>query len=210
MEENETVSPVDTTAEKREKTPRPTPTHAFFDFAELLTVAVAAVLILFTLLLRLSIVSGNSMQHTLENGERLLVYGLFYTPARNDIVVIQFPYDLKDPNTGYSPVKSGKPIVKRIVAVAGDTVEIKADGIYVNGVCADGRSGKDYQIFVEDGLPVYLPVCEPFVIKEGHVFVLGDHRSNSFDSRYFGQVDVRFIQGHAFFRITPLGRFGPL
>ena len=182
--------------------------HALFDFTELFAIAIAIILLLFTFVLRMSVVVGGSMKNTLQDGDRLLVSDLFYTPERNDIVVVQAPYDLCYPN-GLVGVQKGEPIVKRVIAVAGDTVEVRRTGIYVNGELANGSEGI-YEALIEPNLPVYLPEMGEFVIPEGQVYIMGDHRTNSFDSRYFGTIDARFIIGRAFFRIAPLDGFGAL
>ena len=87
-------------------------------------------------------------------------------------------------------------------------VEIKTNGdIYVNGVLEDGTA-LGYDVYT-DGIIKY-PTAQSLTVPEGHVFLAGDHRNVSLDSRSFGVVDVRWIQGKALFRIFPLEGFGPV
>jgi signal peptidase I len=122
-------------------------------------------------------------------GERI-VY-LFHPPERGDIVVF-------DP-----PTASEKPYIKRVIAVAGDTVEIKPDGyVYINGA----KLEEDY---IQGGITdCSSRNCGPEVVPEGEVYVLGDNRRNSSDSRIFGFVDVDDVIGKAWLTYWPLDDFG--
>ena len=140
------------------------------------------------------------MQHTLEGNDKLLISGLFYSPSQSDIVVIQSP-----------TVNGGQAIVKRVIATEGQVVHIDADGT-VSVYNSDGSGGVLNENSGELGYTVYHSPTRPsnpygemtVTVPEGKVFVLGDHRNNSYDSRAFGCVDARAILGKVYLRILPL------
>ena len=151
------------------------------------------ILLFFSFVARITVVDGGSMENTLLHGDRLIVSDLFYTPERGDIVIIHSP-----------KVNHGEAIVKRVIAVEGDTVAIYADGVYVNGKKLNETDGSlGYTIDAYS----YQPKA-PQVIEKGKIFVLGDHRSLSLDSRSFGQVDESAVIGKVLLRISPLSSFG--
>ena len=158
----------------------------FFSTVEMLAVAAAAILLFFSFVARITVVDGGSMNNTLSHGDKLIVSDLFYTPKRGDIVIVQSP-----------DVLNGQVIVKRVVAVADDTVKIVKDkGVYINGTLLEEPYDK----------PNYdLPETK---IEDGMVFLLGDNRTNSTDSHDFGQVDERSIVGRVLFRFAPLSSLG--
>lgn len=180
------------------------PLRSLFDFVELFALAACLILLIFTLFARLTVVDGSSMDNTLKDGQRLIISDILYTPKCGDIVVIQSP-----------DVLGGKAIVKRIIATEGQRVEIYADGVYVYN--PDGSGGKleeldgslGYKVSF-DPSPYYTYRRQSFTVGEGEVFVMGDHRSVSEDSRSFGTVDARTILGKAYLRISPLSEFGTL
>ena len=153
----------------------------------------AAVVLVFTFFIRMSKVEGGSMNPTLVNHARmLLLSNVWYdSPRRGDIVVARVPDFSKDP------------IVKRVIAVEGDTVDIDFDKgiVYVNGEALSEPYIKEptYREFAGNG------VTFPMVVDKGHVFLMGDNRNDSYDSRYgaIGQVDERCILGKAFFLTLP-------
>ena len=164
-----------------------------FDFIELLVFTLAIVFVLTTFVFRHSIVDGDSMQNTLQDGEILIISGLFYTPERYDIVV------LEDHSTGLE-----HPIVKRVIATGGETVKITSKGkIYV-----DGEEISDLFVFIDKGHEnsTYSPM--EYTVPEGEIFVMGDHRNNSYDSRMFYGVDADSVLGKVLFRLYPFNRFG--
>lgn len=173
-----------------------------FDFAEMFAIAACVILLVFTLFAKLTVVDGSSMENTLFENQRLIISDLFYTPTAGDIVVVQSP-----------EVLNGKAIVKRVIATEGQTVKIRHDGVYVYD--SDGNGGK---LEEEDGSLGYTVSYAPFAdytyqtqtftVGEGEVFVLGDHRSLSQDSRAFGCVDRRCIIGKVYLRIWPFDAFG--
>jgi len=134
-------------------------------------------------------VVGHSMQPGLEESDRLLVNRLgrwFGLPARGTIVVCYFSLD---PDKKY---------IKRLVGLPGDTVEIRHGNVYVN----DKRIDEPYKKMErpESRLPVKLG--------EDEVFVLGDNRDCSGDSRQHGPVAADMVTGRAYLRFWPLSRFG--
>ena len=153
----------------------------------------AAVLLVFTFFIRVSRVEGGSMNPTLVNNDRmLLLSNVWYSePQRGDIVVATVP-DF-----------SAEPIVKRVIAVAGDTVDIDFERgiVYVNGQALDEPYVKEktYNDFGGEGITL------PLVVEQHHVFLMGDNRNDSYDSRYrgIGQVDERCILGKAIFLTMP-------
>lgn len=163
-----------------------------FDFAELFIFTLALVLLAMSFLFRHSVVDGSSMSHTLENGEHLIVSDLFYTPARGDIIVFS-DYtkgdDLK------------KPLVKRVIAMGGDTVRITPEAVYVNGE----RLSETYA-FIGSGIYRYEPM--EYTVSEGHLFVMGDNRVYSRDSRSFGEISEDAVLGKVLLRIMPFSKFG--
>ena len=138
-----------------------------------------------------------SMEPTLDVGDRVLVNKLsykFHDVNRGDVVVFERP-------PGASTGQNGeiKDLIKRVIAVGGDTVEAKEGNVYVNGEQID----EDY---LEPGTPTdNLPLT---TIPEGQVFVMGDNRTNSEDSRIFGPIDEDAIVGRAFIRVLPITDIG--
>ncbi len=163
-----------------------------FDFAELFVFTFVIVLLLTTFIFRHSVVEGGSMENTLHNGEHLIISDAFYTPKRGDVIVCE------DYSTGLR-----KPIVKRIIALGGDTVEITADKVYVNGE----ELTEDY-VNIDSDIYVYTPMS--CTVPEGEVFVMGDHRNNSSDSRVFGTVREDAILGKVIVRFYPFDKFGKI
>lgn len=166
-----------------------------FDFVELFIFSLAAVLLITTFLFRHSVVEGSSMEQTLFDGEHIIISKLFYKPERGDIIVCE------DYSTSLR-----KPIVKRIIAVPGDTVVFLNTGtstsVFVNGVELD----EDY---------VYLDGTDftpsgAWRVGEDEVFVMGDHRNNSTDSRAIGTVKIDSIIGKALLRFYPFDTFGKI
>lgn len=164
-----------------------------YEWLDSLMLAVFFILIIFTFFVRLVGVNGNSMNPTLKNGDWLAVQSVNTTIERGDIVVITQPNSL------------GKPLVKRVIAKGGDKINIDFfdHKVTVNGVVLD----EPYiaEPTAEMGNMVY-----PLKVPEGKVFVMGDNRNKSTDSRekYIGFIDEDYILGVAKFRLLPFGSFG--
>ena len=150
-----------------------------------------AIVLVFLLLFRIVVVSGPSMNATLIHGDYLvLMNNIFYQqPRQGDIVVVS-----KD------SYKQGEPIIKRVIATEGQWVDIDFDAgvVYVNGTAL-------VEPYTNTPTNLYEGVDFPLMVQEGCVFVMGDNRNESKDSRSMeiGQVDKREILGKAIFLFLP-------
>ncbi len=164
-----------------------------YEWVEIITTALIAITLIFTFLFRLVNVDGTSMQGTLNDRERLILSCLPYTPERGDIVVISRGTD-------------DEPLIKRVIGVAGDTVNVDSTSgkVYLNGKVLDEPYIK---------VPTSAELMKGEVtVPEGMVFVMGDNRraGQSLDSRTFGCIEAERLIGKAVFRISPINRFGGL
>lgn len=159
-----------------------------FEVFQAIISALVVITILFTFAFRVVNVDGTSMKPTLQNNDKVVVSSVGYEVQRGDIVVISSTDGLKEP------------IVKRIIAVGGDTVDIN----FTTGVVTVNGTEEDYS---NDLTSQQFDIAFPITVPEGTVFVLGDNRGNSLDSRStrVGCVDERLIVGKVLFRFFPLG-----
>ena len=162
---------------------------SIFDFLELFVFTLAVVVLLLSFFFRHSVVDGDSMLGTLHNGEHLIISDLFYTPERGDIVVFE------DHSTGFK-----KPLIKRIIGVGGDEIRISGKNVYLNGELLE----EDY-VYV-DGY--YSDVSITLVVPEGELFVMGDHRNESSDSRIFGTISEDAVIGRVILIFYPFDKLG--
>jgi signal peptidase I len=139
-------------------------------------------------------IPSESMEPTLQRDDRVLVNRLSYRVGdvgRGDVVVFDRPPG--QPDNGIDE------LIKRVIGVEGDTVEGRDGRILVNGVARDEDYLAPGTFFGDFG---------PVVVPEDHVFVMGDNRDNSVDSRIFGPIDEDSIVGRAFVLFWPLDRLG--
>lgn len=178
----------------------------------LLQTAVESVIAAFLLLIfvfNISTVIGSSMEPTMSEGDRVIISDLFYSPDYGDIVAIW-----AEGLPGKSDGEKGEMIVKRIIGLEGDVIDIDKNSgeVYRNGEAVK----EDY--IKENITPDRLGNAKfPLVVDKGCVFVLGDNRNHSVDSRYVndgslgyyvGCVDERCITGRVIFRVFPLDKIG--
>lgn len=193
--------------ETQEVSPEKEEGRDLYEWAQVLVCSVLAVVLLFTFVIRLIGVDGHSMVPTLQDGDRLLVLNAMLDNdyEYGDIVVLRKDTFLEEP------------IVKRVIATEGQTVDIDfvSGAVYVDGELLE----EDYinePTYVEEGTEF------PLTVPEGSIFVMGDNRNHSSDSRSsdLGTVDTRYVIGKAVFLLFPgadeatgqrdFGRIGPI
>ena len=145
-------------------------------------------------------ISGDSMNNTYQDKDKVLIWSLLYNVDNNDVIV----FDSKDyVNHG----KESRFYIKRAVGIEGDLVEYDeaSSSIYINKIYIETISRMD---FINICKNINVDSSNSFTIPENKVLVLGDNRINSVDSRIFGLIDEKDIIGKVFIRISPLTGFG--
>jgi signal peptidase I len=181
----------------------------------LLAIALAVAVVIKTFLVQPFYVPSESMLPTIQINDRVMISKLNYRfgePQRGDIVVFVSPFN--DEIDGESipeavvrhvleaigiQTASAEDLIKRVVAVGGDTVEIRGGALIVNG-----RQVEEPYLLQPGGMPDFSQV----VVPEDSVFVMGDNRAVSYDSRRFGAIPNDHVLGEAVLRIWPLSRLG--
>ena len=180
---------------KKQKTvPAETTTRGeIYDWMQSLVFALIICIIVFVFIFRIVDVSGDSMNPTLLNGDKLVVSDVFYKPRQGDIVIFR-----KDEY-------KAEALVKRVIATEGQTIEIDFDRgrVYVDGELLD-------EPYIAEPTHNQLDFQGPQTVPEGCVFVMGDNRNASSDSRraQIGMVDERLIVGKVLLRVFPLDSIG--
>ena len=169
-----------------ETRPKSRPLESLVDLLHDLAIAVIVCVLLITYVVQAFKVQGTSMSPELADGERILVNKFVYYVGeihREDVVVFWYP---EDPDLSF---------IKRVIALPGETVEIRSGAVYINGRLLEepyvSERNADHRSF------------PPQEIRPGHFFVLGDNRRGSNDSRSWGLVPERYIYGKAILRLWP-------
>ncbi|MDF1617164.1 signal peptidase I [Petrocella sp. FN5] len=185
------------------------------DYLKLLFFVLVITTLLNTLVFTFSTVKQSSMETTLMENDVLVIEKIsmiFEAPKQGDIVVFvenEYVTDnfFKKINVLYEDMiakftgnSKRMRLVKRVVGIPGDSIDIKDGYVYVNGALLD-------ESYTED-LTFPSIIQYPLTLSEGYYFLLGDNRDVSRDSRHFGLVSARQIEGKALFRIAPLKKIG--
>lgn len=195
---NQNINPEVSENQNTPQTPKTRVASSCFEWIEALIPALIVILILFTFLFRVITIDGPSMQPNLQNSNKVLVSCFDKHLSRGDIVVVD--------GKGTS---LGKIIVKRVIATEGQTVNID----FQTGVVSVDDVALDESAYIENGITKDPgDVSFPQKVPAGHVFVLGDNRVVSEDSRFqeVGMIDQRYIIGKVQIMITPFSKFGKL
>jgi signal peptidase I len=168
--------------------------------------ALAVALIIKSLLLQAFYIPSGSMEETLQRGDRVLVNKLSYDlhdVRRGDVVVFEKP-----------PGEGGEidDLIKRVIALPGETVSFQDGSILIDGLLLE-------EPYIEPGVPslakVPIPNCDgeapaadSCMVPDGRIFVMGDNREESRDSRFFGPIEDQTIVGRAFLKVWPLTDIG--
>lgn len=174
-----------------------------FDWFDAIIAAVVIVVIIFTFVFRVVGIKGSSMEKTLIENDKVVITNMSYTPKKGDIVVISRNYSNDNTGTG----NFDEPIIKRVIATEGQWVDIDFD----NGIVyVDGEEIKEP--YINMPTTVKHDVDFPLQVTKGHIFVMGDNRDVSNDSRSseIGLVDTRYVLGKAVYRIFPFSKIGGL
>ena len=181
-----------TNQELPELTPQEKSRREIYDWIYCLSVALIICVVIFAFFIRLIDVRGTSKNPTLNNNDKMLVSGLFYEPKVGDVVV--FKKDEYDPE---------RALVKRVIATEGQVINMDFDHgiVYVDGVPIE----EDY---IMEPTTNKIDFIGPQTVPEGCVFVMGDNRNASTDSRKkeIGMVDTRLILGRAYAVVYPLSQ----
>ena len=170
--------------------------NELFDWAEMAAQVLITIVLVFIFLIRNTGVKGHSMEPTLYNGAWVMISNLLYTPDNGDIVVLTKYGFEPEPGNGTAP------IVKRIIATGGQTVDIDFDKhtVMVDGVVLD-------EPYINAPTERRGSMSFPLFVPEGYIFVMGDNRNRSTDSRWVevGLVDERMVLGKVLFKLPTFG-----
>lgn len=163
----------------------------------------------------LTTVHQSSMQNTLFEGHMMIMDKVGYQfsePQKGDIIVFvknedtkgfikRYQVFLKDVQLRFQKDFRTNRLIKRVIALAGDKVDIREGKVYINDQLLD-------EPYAKGMTPTMGSIEYPLIVPEGHLFVMGDNRENSLDSRSFGPIDLKSVEGKAVFRILPFSKIG--
>ncbi len=180
MEENIIVETKETSKQSNKNL------ESIYEMASVVVSAILAVGIIFTFFFKISTVSGESMENTLYNGDKLIISAITQDVEYGDVVVVSQP-------NGYEKV-----LIKRVIAVGGQTVWFNED---TNKVVVDGKELSEP--YIKEEMEFLLSMTKLYRVPEGKIFVMGDNRNNSADSRseLIGMIDERYVVGKVVYRI---------
>ena len=194
MSENINSMPIESAPQNEKKPPF---VLNILEIAEMFVIIVLSVLLIFTFGMRLCNVNGSSMNQTLSHGQTLITTNLFYTPSQDDIIVFH--------QTGTDYYSLNEPVVKRVIATEGQTVKIDFSEHNKMTIWVDGVKYNDTHAYFDTMRSTIYPqhnfdyetMTFEATVPKGHVFVMGDNRNNSKESRSnaIGFVDQRRIIG---------------
>jgi len=166
------------------------------DFLETIVVALSIFVVIYLFIMQPHEIKGNSMEPNFSNNEYILTDKISYRlhmPARGDVVIFKAPVN---PDVDY---------IKRVIGLPGDRVKIQNGAVYVNGEKLTEEYLRDStQLFPGS----YLSEGVEITVPPGKLFLLGDNRPHSSDSRAFGPVPIDAVIGRAFFRYWPINKLG--
>lgn len=181
----------------------------------LVLIALVAAILIKTFLAQAFYIPSTSMLPTLEVNDRIMVNKLAYQfgePQQGDIVVFESPFAVDEPepfvtvavrtiaeSIGIRTASIDDDLIKRVIAVGGQTVEIRSNMVFVDGEPLD-------EPYLASGAA--MRDMDPVTLEPNQIWVMGDNRNNSGDSRRFGPIDIDSVVGEAFVRLWPLDRFG--
>ncbi|CAN5904399.1 signal peptidase I [soil metagenome] len=220
MSENKAYDREFNTSTERDQQPRASANkgggRGWLEFPVILVIAFALVfLVVRPYVVEAFYIPSESMVPTLEVGDRVLVNKFIYRftePDRGDVVVFKTPEGV-DNSVGGNPVARAvgwaqgnrdkrQDLIKRVVGLPGDTIAVRNGKLFINGE-------RQNEQFVNQDLPDK-SFFEQTTVPKNHVFVMGDNRTNSRDSRFIGPIPFENIEGEAFVRFWPVGRLGTL
>mgnify|MGYP001589299267 FL=1 len=194
MEENKTIT--STTPTKNSGGPRQDKKDSWWDIVKFVLITLAIVIPIRAFVAQPFIVSGLSMYPTFNNSDYLIVDELSYhlrTPVRGEVIIFEYPLD------------PAKYFIKRVIGLPGEIVRISGSQISIS---ADGKTFRYTESYLSKGV-----TTNPAVVRTlgpDEYFVLGDNRKDSFDSRYWGVLNIKYIKGRAYLRLFPLTQIGYL
>jgi signal peptidase I len=173
------------------------------EIVEILVIIAIAVVV--TTLLRTFVIDNyeiptGSMEPTIAKGDRLFAEKVTYyfgEPVRGEIVTFD------------DPTNDDRVLIKRCIATGGQTIDLRDGKVIVDGIILDEPYTHDKPTLPLDPMPGQ-SITYPYTVPKGSVWMMGDNRTNSLDSRYFGPVPSESLIGKALFRMLPLDRFGPI
>lgn len=170
--------------------------HAFLSWVVTIGIAIVIALLFRTFVAEVYVVPSGSMLETIQEGDRLVgekVSFHFRSPEQGEVVTFLDPED-------HQTI-----LIKRVIAVGGQTVDLQDGTVYVDGQALDEpyTLGKRTGPIVRDASP-FGTISYPFTVPDGYVWVMGDNRTNSLDSRYFGAVPVSDVTSRAAFIFWPI------
>lgn len=166
--------------------------ESIYDFAGIIVAALLSVCIIFVFFFKISTVVGQSMENTLKSGDTVIISSINTELKYGDVVVVSQP-------NGYEKV-----LIKRVIAVGGQTVSFDA---FSGKVIVDGKQLDEP--YIKENMQITYGMTKTYTVPEGMLFVMGDNRNKSADSRdaRVGMIDERYVVGKVFYRVGDLNLF---
>jgi signal peptidase I len=187
--------------EPEEEQEKPSTMRSILSWVGVIAVALACAGLIRAFVIEPFVVPTESMSDTIEVGDRVLgekVTDASRDPQQGDIVTFTDPRD------------SDTTLVKRVIAVGGQTVDLRDGVVYVDGEALDEPYTDGQETYPLDTTLEGVTIEYPYTVPEGYIWVMGDNRTHSLDSRYFGPVSVDSVTSHVICIYWPLDRIGAL
>jgi len=200
-----TVARADRTDDDAEEAPERPALRSLVEWVMVLGTAAIVALLLQHFVVQLYEIPSESMYPTLQDGDQVMVNKLAYAVGggveRGDVIVFKRPASERTDDPDQPPQ-----LIKRVIGLPGDVVEARGGVVYIDGKPLE-ETGADHYL---DPSVVTNNLSQPVTVPRGHVFVMGDNRERSHDSRYFGAVPESDIIGRAVVIAWPFSRWGTL